>query len=115
LDPYRAWRSPDGEIAISPLRAELLAGLPKDDTIEDAAMHDSEHSLEALAYWIKHLKPDVEILPVIVAAAKFPRSRSACRSWSSIRSRTHFGSGVGEKQDRLVGAISLSVGAAALS
>ncbi len=73
FDPYRAWRSPDGEISISSLRDELLAALPTTDFTKDAAMHDSEHSLEAIAYWLKHLNPEVEILPVIVPACSFPR------------------------------------------
>ena len=73
FDPYRAWRSPDGEIPVSGLRDELLAALPPGDFIKDAAMHDSEHSLEALAYWLKHIRPDVEILPIIVPACSFSR------------------------------------------
>ncbi len=73
FDPYRAWRSPDGEIAVSPLREELLAGLRRDDWVQDAAMHDSEHSLEALAFWLKHIDPEVQIVPIIVPVASFAR------------------------------------------
>ena len=36
-------------------------------------MHDSEHSLEALVYWLKHARPDVEIVPIIVPAARLDR------------------------------------------
>ncbi len=73
FDPYRAWRAPDGEIPVSGLREEILAALPAGDWIQDAAMHDSEHSLEALAYFLRHRRPDLEILPIIVPAASFPR------------------------------------------
>ncbi len=73
FDPYRAWRSPDDEIPVSSLREQVLAQLPAADYLKDAAMHDSEHSLEALAYWLKHARPDVEILPIIVPAAGFSR------------------------------------------
>jgi AmmeMemoRadiSam system protein B len=73
FDPYRAWRSPDGEIPVSALRNELLAQLPPADVIQDAAMQDSEHSVEAIAYWLKHLRPDVEIVPILVPSASFPR------------------------------------------
>jgi AmmeMemoRadiSam system protein B len=73
FDPYRAWRAPDGEIPVSALREELLAALPAQDWLQDAAMHDSEHSLEALAYWLKHARPDVEIVPIIIPAASFAR------------------------------------------
>jgi predicted class III extradiol MEMO1 family dioxygenase len=73
FDTYRAWRSPDGEIAISPLREELISKLSAEDYLRDAAMHDSEHSLEAVAYWLKHARADVEIVPIIVPAASFSR------------------------------------------
>jgi MEMO1 family protein len=71
--PYRAWRAPDGEIPVSPLRGELLAALPPGGAVQDAAMHDSEHSVEAIAYWLKHIDPDVEIVPILVPAARFER------------------------------------------
>lgn len=73
LEDYRAWRAPDGEIPISPLREELAAALKPGDTIRSAAMHDSEHSLEAIAYWLKHQRKDVEILPILLPVASFPR------------------------------------------
>ena len=73
FDPYRTWRTPDGPVPVSGLREELLARLPREDFVQDAAMHDSEHSLEALVYWLKHLRPELEIVPIIVPAAKFER------------------------------------------
>jgi len=75
FDPYRAWRAPDGEVPVSELRRELLAALPREDWIQDAAMHDGEHSLEALVYYLRHARPDLEIVPIIVPAASFPRLR----------------------------------------
>jgi len=73
FDPYPAWRSPDGPIAVSPLRDEILGALAAEDRAQSAAMHDSEHSLEAIAYWLKHQDPEVEILPLIVPAMSLPR------------------------------------------
>jgi len=73
FDTYRAWRSPDGEIVVSALRDELTSKLPGTDYVRDAAMHDTEHSLEAIAYWLKHARPDVEIVPIIVPAAPCSR------------------------------------------
>ncbi|MCU1279982.1 MAG: AmmeMemoRadiSam system protein [bacterium] len=73
FDSYRAWRAPDGEIKVSPLRDELIAALPKDEAIKDATAHDSEHSVEAIAYFLKHARPDVEIVPVFIPAASFAR------------------------------------------
>lgn len=73
FDPYRAWRSPDGEIPVSALREDLLGRLPARDFLQDAAMQDSEHSVEAIAYWLKHQDPAVEILPILVPTASFER------------------------------------------
>lgn len=73
FDSYRAWRSPDGEIAVSPLRDELVAALPKDEAVKDGVAHDSEHSVEAIAYFLKHARPDVEIVPLLIPAASFAR------------------------------------------
>ncbi|WP_243301238.1 AmmeMemoRadiSam system protein B [Geothrix oryzisoli] len=73
FDPYRAWRSPDGEIKVSNLREDLLARIPATDVIRDAAMQDSEHSVEAIAYWLKHQDPGVEIVSILVPSASFAR------------------------------------------
>lgn len=73
LDSYRAWRTPDGELAVSPLREELRAALPAGTAVVSDAMHDSEHSLEALAYWLRHGRPEREIVPVMVATSSFER------------------------------------------
>jgi AmmeMemoRadiSam system protein B len=73
FDSYRAWSAPDGEIAVSPLRDELASALPASMAVKDAAAHDSEHSIEGIAYFLKHARPDVEIVPVIVPAASFER------------------------------------------
>jgi len=76
FDAYPAWRAPDGPMAASPMRAELLALLPESEFIRDDASHDSEHSLEAIAYWLKHQRPDLEILPILVPASSWPRFQS---------------------------------------
>jgi AmmeMemoRadiSam system protein B len=73
FDPYRTWRTPDGEAPVSKLREDLLRRLPAGSYVQDAAMHDSEHSLEALVYWLRHLRPDLEIVPIIVPVASFDR------------------------------------------
>ncbi len=73
FDPYRAWSAPDGPVPVSPLRAALLARLPRADWTQDAAAHDAEHSLEPLVCWLRHIRPDVEIVPIIVPAARFER------------------------------------------
>ncbi len=79
FDSYRAWRSPDGDIAVSPLRDELVAALPKDEAVKDGVAHDSEHSVEAIAYFLKHARRDVEIVPVLIPAASFARLSSMAK------------------------------------
>jgi AmmeMemoRadiSam system protein B len=73
FDTYRAWRAPDGEIKASALREELLAQLDPGEYVQNDVWHDSEHSLEAVAYWLKHQDPGVEIVPVILPATSFAR------------------------------------------
>ncbi|MFI5142794.1 MAG: AmmeMemoRadiSam system protein B [Thermoanaerobaculales bacterium] len=73
FDTYRAWRTPDGEAVVSPLRDEIVTRLPKGDFVQNAAWQDSEHSLEALVFWLKHARPDLEIVPLIVPMMSFPR------------------------------------------
>ena|SRR6185312_3759298 len=76
FDGYKRWRSPDGDITVSALRDELVAALPKDEAVKDSVAHDSEHSIEAIAYFLKHARPDVEIVPILIPAASFPRLTS---------------------------------------
>ncbi len=73
FDRYRAWRTPDGPVRVSGLRDDLLGHLLPRDFVQSAAMHDSEHSLEAVAYWLKHARPDVEIVPILVPGAPLGR------------------------------------------
>ncbi len=73
FDDYRAWRTPDGEAPESPLRGEILAHLETGEFVQNDAWHDSEHSLEALLFWLKHARPDVQIVPVIVPVMRFER------------------------------------------
>jgi MEMO1 family protein len=73
FDNYRAWRTPDGPVPVSPLREELVSHLVPDEYVQSLAMHDSEHSLEALVYWLHHQRPDLEIVPILVPECRFDR------------------------------------------
>ena len=92
FDSYRSWRTPDGEARVSSLREELLGRLAGGDAVRDDTAHDSEHSLEALLFWLKHARADVEFVPVIVPAMSFDRmqalaGRLAAALAESIRRR----------------------------
>ena len=73
FDPYATWRTPDGSVPVSDLRQALLAALPSEDVLQDAAAQDSEHSVEAEVYWLRHARPDLEIVPILVPATSFER------------------------------------------
>ncbi|MCA9727472.1 MAG: AmmeMemoRadiSam system protein B [Candidatus Eisenbacteria bacterium] len=66
FDSHAHWRTPDGEIPVSDLRAEWQAHWrPTDWSVEDE-MHDAEHSVEAIVYWLRHRHPAREIVPILV-------------------------------------------------
>ncbi len=73
FDDYRAWRALDGEVPVSSLREEVLSRLPAADYARDRAAHDREHSLEPLVYFLRHVRADLEIVPIIVPASPFAR------------------------------------------
>ncbi len=75
FDSYRQWTAPDGSVPVSDLREALLRRLPKADWTQDAVAHDAEHSLEPLVCWLRHIRPDLEIVPIIVPGARFERLR----------------------------------------
>jgi len=76
FDPYRAWRTPDGEVPVSSLREALLSRLPEGDWIRDAAVHDAEHSVEPIVFWLRHRNPGVEIVPILVPTMDFERMKA---------------------------------------
>jgi AmmeMemoRadiSam system protein B len=73
FDPYHSWTAPDGQVPVSPLREAILARLPREDWTQDAAAHDAEHSIEPFVCWLRHIDPDLQIVPIIVPAARFER------------------------------------------
>ena len=66
FDAFDAWRGPYGPVKVSALRDELIARLPREDIVVDNDMHTVEHSVEAIVPWLQALRPDVEIIPVLV-------------------------------------------------
>jgi len=73
FDSHAAWRTPDGPVPVSDLRQELVAAMPPEDAIVDDAAHDAEHSIEAILFWLRHARPDLEIVPVLAPATGFER------------------------------------------
>jgi len=61
-----AWDTPLGEV---PIDSEIAAALKKacDVLEEDAAAHESEHSLEVEVPFLQYLNPDVQIVPIAIS------------------------------------------------
>jgi AmmeMemoRadiSam system protein B len=76
FDTYRAWRTSDGPAPVSSLREALIRRLPRADWVRDSVAHDAEHSLEPLVVWLRHARPDLEIVPILVPGAPFARMRT---------------------------------------
>jgi AmmeMemoRadiSam system protein B len=73
FDPFRAWRTPDGEVPISSLQPALLARLSGEDVVISRQASESEHSAEAVVYWLRHQNPHLEIIPILVPGMSFSR------------------------------------------
>jgi AmmeMemoRadiSam system protein B len=84
FDSYKAWRTPDGDVPVAGIREEMLGLLPRGDFVRDNTAHDSEHSLEALVYWLRHVRPDLQIVPVIVPARGFARMQDLAGHLASV-------------------------------
>jgi MEMO1 family protein len=75
FDTYRAWSATDGRVPVSSLREALLKRLPRRDWTQDSVAHDAEHSLEPLVVWLRHQRPDLEIVPILVPGNRYDRLR----------------------------------------
>jgi AmmeMemoRadiSam system protein B len=73
FDSYRAWSATDGQVPVSSLREALMRRLPRRDWVQDSVAHDAEHSLEPLVVWLRHARPDLEIVPILVPGTRFDR------------------------------------------
>ncbi len=73
FDSFDAWRGPHGDVPVSPLREDLLAGLEPTDAIVHDGLHTVEHSVEGLLPFLQHFDRGVEILPVLVPYMSFER------------------------------------------
>ena len=75
FDTYGAWSATDGQVPVSSLREALLRRLPRGDWTQDSVAHDAEHSLEPLVVWLRHQRPDVEIVPILVPGNRYEHLR----------------------------------------
>ena len=69
FDPFWFWHTPDGPVAAADLRNDLIEQILRVAAI-DSSIHEYEHSIEAVVYWLKHAHPDVTIVPVLAPAGR---------------------------------------------
>lgn len=72
FDRFDAWHGPWGEIAVDPLRDELVNALSPESFLFDNTMHCSEHSLEAILTFLQRNHPDRTIVPILVPHMGWP-------------------------------------------
>lgn len=73
FEDFARWRTPDGDVTVSPLREQWIGSLPSDMVCVDSLAHEYEHSIEALVYWLHHQRPGLQVIPVLVPAMSFER------------------------------------------
>jgi len=76
FDSFRCWNSAYGPVKVSDLREELKVRLSPDHFVVHDSMQMVEHSLEAMVPFLEYYDPSVEIVPVLVPAVSFERSRA---------------------------------------
>ena len=84
FENFHQWFSPTGPIAISDIRDQLLGTLHPGNFQVHNELHAKEHSLEGIAFYLKVLNPEVEILPVIVPAMPWERLKSLSHDFGSV-------------------------------
>jgi AmmeMemoRadiSam system protein B len=66
FDGFESWHGPWGPVPVDALRRELLESLPTESVVVSNAMHEFEHSLEAIVPFLQHRDRDVSIVPILV-------------------------------------------------
>jgi MEMO1 family protein len=67
FDTRETWWTPDGPVRVSELR-EAAREWPSHTSHQfpsDDAAFDAEHSIEPIVAWLRHQRPDVEIVPIL--------------------------------------------------
>jgi AmmeMemoRadiSam system protein B len=66
FDSFAEWHGPYGPVRVSPVRDEILRGLPEGDYLVDNDMQMVEHSVEALIPFLQAYNREVEIVSILV-------------------------------------------------
>lgn len=71
FDSFNEWKEPYGNIAVSPLREEIIKNLPKDDYIIHDSLQQAEHSVEALIPFLQYHNRDIRIVSILIPYMDF--------------------------------------------
>jgi len=73
FDSFTHWRGPYGDIAVSPLRAKIMAQLPEGSYRVSDEMQQMEHSVEAKLPFLQRANRGVQFVPILVPYMSFWR------------------------------------------
>jgi MEMO1 family protein len=67
FEDFDQWKSAYGNVKISPIREQIIQGLPKEYYMIDDSIHLKEHSVEAIIPFLQYYNRKVEIIPILVS------------------------------------------------
>ncbi len=73
FDSFTHWQGPYGEIPVSPVREEIMAGLSPDLFMVSDSLQQMEHSVEALLPFLQYYHRPLEIVSILVPYMNFDR------------------------------------------
>lgn len=71
FDSYDEWKEPYGNIAVSPLRDEIMKKLPGNCYMVHDSLQQVEHSVEAIIPFLQYHDKNVQIVPILVPYMRF--------------------------------------------
>jgi AmmeMemoRadiSam system protein B len=88
FDAFENWHGPWKPVTVDPLREQVIAGLAEASYVVDNAMHDREHSLEAIVPFLQYRNREVSILPILVPYASWDRLSELADELSTVLAQT---------------------------
>ncbi len=80
FDTFSHWHGPAGNIAVSSLREEIVAGLRAGFAVEHDSMQLVEHSVESMLPFLQHFNRDIEIVSILVPYMSYARMKQVAEA-----------------------------------
>jgi len=87
FDSFTHWHGPYGDIAVSPLRERIIAGLSEASHCVSDEMQAIEHSIEAKLPFLQHYNRTMEFVPILVPGMSFARMRVLASELAEVIAR----------------------------